>query len=53
MRVLRGELGLDLASARSVLDEIVTGAYSGTLPEMELLAAKLRKSGIDAVAVHS
>ncbi|MEW1860620.1 hypothetical protein AB0399_09580 [Streptomyces sp. NPDC088194] len=52
MRVLRAELGLDLVSVRSVLNEVVTGAYSGTLPEMELLAGRLRASGIDAVAVQ-
>jgi hypothetical protein len=53
MRVLRAGLGLDLARVRSVLDEVATGAYSGTLPEMELLAGKLREAGIDAVAVQS
>jgi hypothetical protein len=53
MRVLRAELGLDLARVRSVLDEVATGAYSGTLPEMELLAGKLREAGIDVVAVQS
>ncbi|MFI9046143.1 hypothetical protein [Streptomyces sp. NPDC053427] len=53
MRVLRAELGLDLAGVRSVLNKVVTGAYSGTMPEMEFLARKLRASGIDAVAVQS
>lgn len=53
MRVLRVELGLDLASVRSVLTKVVTGVYSGTMPEVELLARKLWASGIDAVAVQS
>jgi hypothetical protein len=52
MRILRAELGLDLAGVRSVLTEVVTGAYSGTMPEIELLARKLRASGVDAVAVQ-
>ncbi|WP_405820660.1 hypothetical protein OG241_33500 [Streptomyces sp. NBC_01390] len=50
MRVLRAELGLGLADVRSVLSRVVTGGYSGTLPEMEFLARKLRASGIDAAA---
>lgn len=53
MRVLRAEFGLDLAGVKSVLDEVALGAYSGTLPEMERLAGKLRESGIDAVVVQS
>ncbi|MFF5705590.1 hypothetical protein ACFY7H_24330 [Streptomyces sp. NPDC012794] len=50
MRVLRAELGIGLAEVRSVLGEVVAGSHSGTLPEMELLARRLRASGIDAVA---
>lgn len=50
MRVLRAEIGMGLADIRSVLSEVVTGGCSGTLPEMEFLARKLRASGIDAVA---
>lgn len=50
MRVLRAELGLGLSEIRSVLSEVVAGAHSGTMPEMEFLARKLRASGIDAVA---
>ncbi|MFC3232279.1 hypothetical protein CP967_15515 [Streptomyces nitrosporeus] len=41
MRVLRAGLGLGLTEVRSVLREVVSGAHSGTLPEMELLARKL------------
>ncbi|MEV7569249.1 hypothetical protein [Streptomyces tanashiensis] len=52
MRVLRAELGIALADIRSVLNEVVTGGYSGTMPEMELLARRLRASGIDAVAAR-
>ncbi|MFH9727860.1 hypothetical protein ACH4M4_33575 [Streptomyces sp. NPDC017254] len=50
MRVLRVELGIGLDGIRSVLDQVLTGQYSGTLPEMELLARKLRSSGIEATA---
>ncbi|MFG3589473.1 hypothetical protein [Streptomyces sp. NPDC047990] len=50
MRVLRAELGIDLNSIRAVLERVLTGQYSGTLPEMELLARKLQASGIDAAA---
>lgn len=52
MRVLRAELGLDLAEVRSVLREVVTGGYSGTLPEIEFLARRLRASGIEARATR-
>ncbi len=50
MRVLRSELGIGLDGVRAVLEQVLTGQYSGTLPEMELLARKLRASGIEAAA---
>ncbi|WP_030798017.1 hypothetical protein [Streptomyces sp. NRRL S-337] len=50
MRVLRAELGLDLANVKTVLQQVLAGEYSGTLPEVELIARKLRAAGIDAVA---
>ncbi|MEU0989927.1 hypothetical protein [Streptomyces sp. NPDC005953] len=50
MRVLRAELGIGLDGVKAVLGQVLSGQYSGTLPEMELLARKLRASGIDAVA---
>ncbi|MCX5000364.1 hypothetical protein [Streptomyces longwoodensis] len=50
MRVLRAELGIGLDGVRAVVDQVLTGQYSGTLPEMELLARKLRASGIEAAA---
>ncbi|MCX5611595.1 hypothetical protein OHB39_29165 [Streptomyces sp. NBC_00047] len=50
MRVLRAELGIGLDGVKAVLEQVLSGQYSGTLPEMELLARKLRASGIDAVA---
>ncbi|MGW1463906.1 hypothetical protein ACWCPT_06070 [Streptomyces sp. NPDC002308] len=53
MRVLRAELGLALAEARSVLNEVVTGEYVGTMPEMERLARRLRAAGIEAVAARA
>jgi tRNA G26 N,N-dimethylase Trm1 len=53
MRVLRVELGIDLVNAKAVLRRVLSGDYSGTLPEMELLARKLRASGIAAVATRS
>lgn len=50
MRVLRAELGIGLDGVQAVLEQVLTGQYSGTLPEMELLARKLRASGIEAAA---
>ncbi|MEU9523296.1 hypothetical protein [Streptomyces sp. NPDC048224] len=50
MRVLRAELGIGLDGVRADVDQVLTGQYSGTLPEMELLARKLRASGIEAAA---
>ncbi len=52
MRVLRAELGIGLAEVKAVLSEVLTGAYAGTMPEMEFLARKLRASGIVAVAAR-
>ncbi|WP_328786643.1 MULTISPECIES: hypothetical protein [unclassified Streptomyces] len=48
MRVLRAELGIGLDGLRAALEQVLTGQYSGTLPEMELLARKLRAAGIEA-----
>ncbi|MFQ6199473.1 hypothetical protein [Streptomyces sp. NPDC000405] len=45
MRVLRAEL-------ESVLRRVLSGDFSGTLPEMELLARKLRASGIPALSTR-
>lgn len=50
MRVLRTQLGIDVATAKRVLHRVPAGDHSGTLPEMELLARKLRAAGVDAVA---
>ncbi|MBT1094214.1 hypothetical protein [Streptomyces sp. Tu102] len=50
MRVLRAELGTDLAGAKAVLRRVLSGDYCGTLPEMELLARKFRESGVAAAA---
>ncbi|MFE1345650.1 hypothetical protein [Streptomyces sp. NPDC058757] len=50
MRVLRAELGIGPDAVRAVLEKVLTGQYSGTLPEMEHLARKLRASGIEAAA---
>nr|WP_229870438.1 hypothetical protein [Streptomyces longisporoflavus] len=52
MRVLRAELGIDLVSAKAALGSVLNGDHSGTLPEMELLARKLRASGIAAEAAR-
>jgi len=51
MRVLRAELGLDLAGVRSVLNEVVDSAFSGTMPELEFLPRKLRASRVNSGAV--
>ncbi|MFC5219971.1 hypothetical protein [Streptomyces coerulescens] len=53
MRVLRAELGLDLVNAKAVLRRVLSGDYSGTLPEVEHLARQLRASGIAATATRS
>ncbi|MFG1663988.1 hypothetical protein [Streptomyces sp. Y7] len=50
MRVLRVELGTDLVDAKALVRRVLSGDYCGTLPEMELLARRLRASGIAAVA---
>ncbi|WP_406389920.1 hypothetical protein [Streptomyces sp. NBC_00887] len=50
MRVLRAELGVGLDGIKAVLEQVLSGQYSGTLPEMELLARKLRASGVEASA---
>ncbi|MFJ2738665.1 hypothetical protein ACIO3O_03255 [Streptomyces sp. NPDC087440] len=52
MRVLRTELGIGLTEARTELGRVLAGEFSGTLPEMELLARKLRAAGISAVAAR-
>ncbi|MFE0673366.1 hypothetical protein [Streptomyces sp. NPDC058867] len=53
MRVLRAELGIGLDGVRAVLEQVLTGQYSGTLPEMERLARRLRASGIEAAAART
>ncbi|MEU9947547.1 hypothetical protein [Streptomyces sp. NPDC047939] len=53
MRVLRAELGIGLDGVRAVLEQVLAGQYSGNLPEMELLARKLRASGLEAAAART
>ncbi|APC37678.1 hypothetical protein A9R04_24700 [Nocardiopsis dassonvillei] len=52
MRVLRAELGIGLTDARAVLDRVLAGDYSGTLPEVELLARRLRAAGVEAASAR-
>ncbi|MGW5849077.1 hypothetical protein ACWFQ8_14185 [Streptomyces sp. NPDC055254] len=52
MRVLRAELGIGLGDIKSLLSKVVAGAHTGTMPEMEFLAHRLRASGIDAAAAR-
>lgn len=52
LRVLRSELGLDLVGVKAVLGRVLSDDYTGTLPEVERLARKLRAAGIAAVAVR-
>ncbi|WP_411138089.1 hypothetical protein [Streptomyces sp. C10] len=52
MRVLRAELGIGLPDAKVALGQVLAGAYSGTLPEVEYLARKLRRAGVSAVAAR-
>ncbi|MER5914047.1 hypothetical protein ABT124_27095 [Streptomyces sp. NPDC001982] len=51
MRVLRRELDLGPAQVGSVLERVLTAGYEGTLPEIELLARRLRDVGVGAAAV--
>ncbi|MFG3257000.1 hypothetical protein [Streptomyces sp. NPDC048172] len=50
LRVLRTELGLSLVEIKSARERVLAGGYSGTLPEIEHLARRLRAAGIDATA---
>lgn len=50
LRVLRAALRLELGAAKDVLEQVWGGTYTGTPPEMELLARRLREAGVDAVA---
>jgi hypothetical protein len=52
MWVLRAELGLGPAGARTALGHVLPGEFSGTLSEMELLARKLREAGISAASTR-
>ncbi|MFE0456828.1 hypothetical protein ACFW2D_37215 [Streptomyces sp. NPDC058914] len=52
LRVLRTALGLDLAAARAALDRVLAGDHSGTPPEVERLARRLREAGLAAEAGH-
>ncbi|MFC9227411.1 hypothetical protein ACFTZI_00180 [Streptomyces decoyicus] len=52
MRVLRAALGVGLTEAKAVAGQALAGVFSGTLPEIEYLARKLRGAGVDAVAVR-
>ncbi|MFE9623969.1 hypothetical protein [Streptomyces sp. NPDC006527] len=48
LRVLRTALGLDLATAGTALDRVLAGDHSGTSPEVERLARRLREAGVTA-----
>ncbi|GAA4076394.1 hypothetical protein [Actinomadura miaoliensis] len=50
MKVLRTELGLDLPQTKEILGRVMAGSFTGTLPEMELLAVRLREVGIHTAA---
>lgn len=50
LRVLRAVLGGGLGESKDALERVWGGTYSGTLPEIELLASRLREAGIDALA---
>lgn len=55
MRVLRAVPGaeLDLAEAREAARRVLTGEWTGTLPETERLARRLRAAGVAAEAVRA
>lgn len=46
MRVPRAALGAGLTEAKAVVGRVLAGAHSGTLPEAENLARKLRGAGL-------
>ncbi|MEV5191157.1 MULTISPECIES: hypothetical protein [Streptomyces] len=48
MKVLRAELGGDLARTKRTLEQIRAGMFAGTMPEMTLLAHRLRAAGVEA-----
>lgn len=48
MKVLRAELGGDVARTKRTLQQIRTGMFAGTMPEMTLLAHRLRAAGVEA-----
>ncbi|MEU8620744.1 hypothetical protein [Streptomyces sp. NPDC048623] len=48
MRVLRAALGLSLAEARDTARRVGEGGWTGTRPEAERLARRLRAAGVPA-----
>ncbi len=50
MKVLRAELGGDLAQTKRTLQQIRVGMFVGTMPEVALLALRLRAAGVEAEA---
>jgi hypothetical protein len=52
MKVLRAEPGLRLSDARTVVEEVRSGGFTGTMPEMARLADVLRAAGVEARAVR-
>ncbi|WP_407986401.1 hypothetical protein [Kitasatospora sp. CMC57] len=50
MKVLRAELGGELAEAKAALQQIRAGVFAGTMPEMTLLVHRLRTAGVKAAA---
>ncbi|MET8171202.1 hypothetical protein [Streptomyces clavifer] len=48
MKVLRAELGGDLARTKRTLEQIRAGMFAGTMPEMALFAHRLRAAGVEA-----
>ncbi|MFD9288984.1 hypothetical protein ACFWBV_11860 [Streptomyces sp. NPDC060030] len=48
MKVLRAELGGDLARTKRTLQQIRAGMFAGTMPETTLLAHRLRAAGVEA-----
>ncbi|WP_160311199.1 hypothetical protein [Streptacidiphilus anmyonensis] len=53
MRALRAELGVELGEARALYERIVSGTDAFTLPELELVARRLRAAGVEARAVRA
>ncbi|WTW94554.1 hypothetical protein OG216_14680 [Streptomycetaceae bacterium NBC_01309] len=52
MKILREGAPMSLSTARERCADILSGRYAGTLVEIELLARRLKATGVDAEVEH-